>query len=297
MNAQQSEDEKYMRRALQLARGGREHAAPNPMVGAVVVVDGRIIGEGYHRRCGGSHAEVNAIRMAQERGAEFGDSTIYVTLEPCAHYGKTPPCAQLIIDTGIPRVVVGCRDPFAKVDGLGIKMLRDAGIDVTVGVLEDECIALNRRFMTFHSLRRPFVTLKWAQSSDGYIDRRREEGDGQKPVIFSNPRTQQICHRRRAEHDAIVVGWRTNRLDRPSLTTRLWPGDNPLRIVMERQSPQELLDSLFAQGVQSVLVEGGAHTLQAFIDAGLWDEAYVETAPWCLHDGVKAPVLSHFEAI
>lgn len=290
MNNIQAEDEKYMRRALQLARAGREYAAPNPMVGAVLVADGVIIGEGYHRRCGGPHAEVNAIRMAQKTDSrKIPSSTIYVTLEPCAHYGKTPPCAQLIIDSAIPRAVVGCRDPFAKVDGLGIKMLQDAGIEVVVGVLEKECMALNRRFMTYHSQHRPFVTLKWAQSRDGYIDRLREVGDGQQPCIFSSAQTQQICHRRRAEHDAILVGWRTNELDSPSLTTRLWPGKNPLKVVVQRQSPQEVLDDLFERGVQSLLVEGGAKTLQSFIDAGLWDEAYIEVADWSLHEGVKAP--------
>lgn len=277
-----------MRRALQLARGGREYAAPNPMVGAVLVADGRIIGEGYHRRCGGPHAEVNAISSA--KGA-LTDTTLYVTLEPCAHYGKTPPCAQLIIDKQIPRVVIGCRDPFAKVNGLGIKMLRDAGCEMVVGVLEKECMSLNRRFMTYHSQHRPFVTLKWAQSSDGFIDRRREVGDGQKPVHFSNIYTQQLCHRRRAEHDAILVGWRTNILDSPSLTTRLWPGKNPMKVVMERQTPEDVLAELYERGIQSLLVEGGAKTLQAFIDAGLWDEAYVETTNWPLDSGVRAPKL------
>ena len=305
-------DEKYMRRCLQLARCGRLGAAPNPMVGAVIVHDGRIIGEGYHRRCGEGHAEVNAIASVAEKDRGLlKQSTIYVSLEPCAHYGKTPPCAQLIIDTGIPCVVVGCRDPFARVDGRGISLLREAGILVREGVLEQECLHLNRRFITFHTLHRPFVTLKWAQSEDGFIDCDRTSC-AELPVCFSTPATRALVHQLRAEHDAILVGRRTMELDCPSLTVRYWNGKNPLPIVIgkggfkigddfsachtvlphslsETSLLSTLLEELWKRGIQSLLVEGGAQTLQGFIDEGLWDEARIETAPMQLNGGVAAP--------
>lgn len=300
---QQEIDEMYMRRCLQLAQCGRRGAAPNPMVGAVVVCDGQIIGEGFHQKCGEAHAEVNAI-------ASVGDlellhcSTLYVSLEPCAHYGKTPPCAQLIIDKKIPTVVVGCRDPFAKVNGRGIAMLREAGITVREGVLEEECLWVNRRFMTFHTHRRPYITLKWAQSEDGYIDRLRQD-DSTPAVQFSTPLTRTLVHQMRAENQAILVGRRTWELDHPSLTVRHWPGSNPLPIVLSSKSirmgdetipVQEntlaaLMSELYQRGIQSLMVEGGAETLKSFIDAGLWDEARVETAPVKLGQGVKAPRL------
>jgi diaminohydroxyphosphoribosylaminopyrimidine deaminase/5-amino-6-(5-phosphoribosylamino)uracil reductase len=217
-------------------------------------------------------------------------STIYVSLEPCAHYGKTPPCADLIIKKGIPRIVVGCRDPFAKVDGKGIEKLRAAGREVIVGVLEEECLRLNRRFITFHTLRRPFITLKWAESSDEFIDRIRSEEET--PTRFSTPLTAMLTHKRRAEHSAILVGERTDRLDHPLLNVRDWYGTSPLRLVADRsRTLQELLTELYNQGKQSLLVEGGARLLQAFIDADLWDEAYIEVAPLQLKEGVKAPRL------
>lgn len=301
----------YMRRCIQLARCGSEGAAPNPMVGAVVVCEGRIIGEGYHRRCGGPHAEVNAISSVREPD-KLPHSTIYVSLEPCAHYGKTPPCADLIIEKRIPRVVVGCMDPFAKVNGLGIKKLRDAGAEVCVGVLEQECIHLNRRFMTFHRHHRPWITLKWAQSADGYIDRKRTP---QEPAAcFSTPYTQVLVHRLRVQNMAIMVGTDTVLCDNPTLTNRLWPGGNPLRVTIDRhgripadvhlldgsvptqvyhnETLAEIVADLHQRGVQSLLVEGGSRLLQSFIDEGLWDEARVEEAPCLLAEGVKAPVLS-----
>lgn len=303
-------DETYMRRCIQLARCGEAGAAPNPMVGAVVVCDGRIIGEGFHRRCGGPHAEVNAIASVRERDL-LSRSTIYVSLEPCAHFGKTPPCADLIIRSGIPRVVVGCLDTFAKVNGLGIKKLRDAGCDVTVGVLEDECRALNARFFCFHGTHRPWVTLKWAQSRDGYIDRQRTADEA--PTHFSNALTQTLVHRQRARHQAILVGTRTALMDNPTLSTRLWDGPSPLRLTIDRkgiltadlhlldgtqptivythESLCDILKDLHDKGIQSLLVEGGRTLLQAFIDDGLWDEARIETAPFPLHDGTPAPVL------
>lgn len=301
-------DEMYMRRCIQLARCGQAGAAPNPMVGAVVVCDGQIIGEGYHRRCGGPHAEVNAIRSVRQPEL-LCRSTIYVSLEPCAHYGKTPPCADLIVEKNIQRVVIGCQDPFAKVDGLGIKKLRDAGIDVKVGVLEQECIELNRRFITFHQKQRPYVVLKWAQSADGYI------ADSQRrPVRFSSPATTSLVHRLRAQSDAVVVGGRTAISDNPSLTVRSWHGSNPLRIVIDTHDSlpeelnifnneaetiiwsnwnlSELLSVLFERGVQQLLVEGGAEVHRHFLQADLWDEIRVETSPIILGTGVAAPSLS-----
>lgn len=282
-------DERYMRRCLQLARLGIHGAPPNPMVGAVVVCDGRIIGEGYHEHCGQAHAEVNAIRSVGDPSL-LRRSTIYVSLEPCAHYGKTPPCAQLIIDKHIPRVVAGCRDPFAKVDGRGINMLRQAGIDVTVGVLERECLWLNRRFVTFHTQHRPYITLKWAQSQDGFIDRHRTSAD-EPAARFSTPVTQALVHKLRAENQTILVGRRTWELDRPSLSVRHWHGQSPRPIVLskDRGSLAQLMTALYEQQVQTLLVEGGAQTLQSFIDAGLWDEARIETAPFALGDGVRSP--------
>ena len=221
-----SGDIEFMRRCLQLARCGEAGAQPNPMVGAVVVCDGRIIGEGYHRRCGGPHAEVNAISSVKEKHL-LSRSTIYVSLEPCAHYGKTPPCADLIVRSSIPRVVIGCTDPFAKVNGLGIKKLKDAGCEVIVGVLEDECRKLNHRFFTFHQKRRPWITLKWAQSEDGFIGK-------DERVILSNALTQTLVHRLRARSGAILVGTRTALIDNPTLTTRYWTGPNPLRLTIDR---------------------------------------------------------------
>lgn len=300
-----------MRRCIQLARCGAEGAAPNPMVGAVVVCEGRIIGEGYHRKCGGPHAEVNAIASVRD-ASMLERSTLYVSLEPCAHYGKTPPCADLIVAKRIPRVVIGCQDPFAKVNGLGIKKLKDAGVEVRVGVLEQECERLNHRFMTFHRKHRPWVTLKWAQSADGYIDRLRTPEEA--PARLSSPYTQVLVHRLRAQSMAILVGTDTVICDNPTLTNRLWPGGSPLRLTIDRtgripadahlldgsvpthvyrqDTLTDILDDLYQRGVQSLLVEGGARLLQSFLDEGLWDEARVEEAPCRLHGGVRAPLLS-----
>ena len=322
------ENEKYMRRCIQLAANGLCRTAPNPMVGAVVVCDGRIIGEGYHVRCGEAHAEVNAIRSVADPSL-LRRSTLYVSLEPCSHYGKTPPCADLIIEKQIPRIVVGCLDPFPQVAGRGIRKLRDAGREVTVGVLEQECRRLLRRFITFHTLHRPYVTLKWAQSADGFIDIRRTGGV---PARLSDDYTLMLVHKRRAEHSAILVGTRTALLDNPSLTVRRWYGPSPVRVTIDRrgtlpedlhlfdgtvrtlvftETPRpgrpnveyvpadfsrpllpQLLASLYERNLQSLLVEGGAATLQAFIDAGLWDEAFVETSPRRLPGGVAAPLLN-----
>lgn len=285
-------DETYMRRCLQLAANGMQNARPNPMVGAVIVApDGRIIGEGYHVRCGGGHAEVNAfasVRAADER--LLPESTIYVSLEPCSHYGKTPPCAELIIRKGVRRVVCGCVDPFAKVSGRGIEMIRLAGIDVTVGVLEKECLELNRKFVTFNTLHRPYILLKWAQTADGFIGHSPESG--LPPLAISTPFTKMLVHKLRSEYDAILVGRVTDETEHPQLNVRLWAGNSPRRIVLSSgTSPQQILDELYNEKLQSLIVEGGAKTLNSFIGLGLWDEIRVEAAPFSVYTGVKAPKL------
>ena len=281
-------DEKYMARCLQLARYGELWTAPNPMVGAVIVHDGRIIGEGWHREYGGPHAEVNAVRSVKGEDEHLlREATIYVSLEPCSHWGKTPPCAELLVEKGFRRVVVGCIDPNEKVAGRGIKRLQEAGVEVVIGVLEEECKALNRKFFMQQTQHRPWITLKWAESADGFIDRHRESLEKDGPAVhFSTPWTQMLVHRLRATHEAILVGRRTWELDRPSLTTRLWPGRNPKRIVLS-SSGASLEESIAPY--QSVLVEGGAQTLQSFLDADLWDEVFIEHSEIVLGDGIKAP--------
>jgi len=279
-------DEKYMQRCLQLAANGIQGARPNPMVGAVIVAEDRIIGEGYHVRCGEGHAEVNAF--ASVRGEDerlLKDATVYVSLEPCAHYGKTPPCADLIVRKGVRRVVVGCVDPFAEVQGRGIARIRQAGIEVTVGVLEQECQWLNRRFFTYHSQHRPYIILKWAQTANGFID---EDG---KALQISNEQTQMRSHQLRAEEDAILVGHTTYNREHPQLTVRHWHGPNPKRIVLTHDRPlPQLMDDLYQHVVQSLIVEGGRQTLEAFIEAGLWDEIRVETNHRLLvANGTRAP--------
>ncbi len=314
-------DKKYMRRALQLARNGMMFASPNPMVGAVIVHEDKIIGEGFHRRCGEGHAEVNAVAsVSQPQLLPY--STIYVTLEPCSHYGKTPPCAQLIIDKKIPRVVIGSLDPFEKVSGRGVKMLQDAGVEVVHGVLDEECRQLNAKFITAHTLHRPFITLKWAQSADGFIDHIRtvENCDAAR---FSTTQSTTLVHKHRATHDAIMVGSKTVINDNPSLDSRLWNGNNPIRVILDRNGaissdakvftskPQhtiyftsaerndipcqvtqiivdknaslaEIMSILYKRNITSVLVEGGATLLQNAIDQNLWDIARVETATFSL---------------
>ena len=281
------DDEKYMRRCLQLAQNGQQNAKPNPMVGAVIVsADGRIIGEGYHVRCGEGHAEVNAFASVKaEDEPLLKEATIYVSLEPCSHYGKTPPCADLIIKKGVCRVVVGCVDPFAEVQGRGIRKLREAGIEVKVGVLEKECMALNRRFFTFHREQRPYIILKWAQTANGFID------DHFQPVQISNDFTKMLSHKLRAEEDAILVGRVTDERDKPQLTVREWNGPDPKRLVIDHAHPLNL-ESLHAHQIQSLIVEGGAKTLQSFLDKGLWDELRVETnLGMTVSDGTRAPLI------
>ena len=282
-----TDDEKYMRRCIQLARNGQQNAKPNPMVGAVIVsADGRIIGEGYHVRCGEGHAEVNAFAAVQpEDEALLPEATIYVSLEPCSHYGKTPPCADLIIKKGVRRVVVGCIDEFAEVQGRGIRKLQEAGIEVEVGVLEDECRELNRRFFTFHREHRPYMILKWAQTANGFID------DDCKPLAISSPFTRMLSHKLRAEEDAILVGRVTEEREHPQLTVRDWTGQNPRKLVVDRNHPLNL-EGLYAHGIQSLIVEGGAKTLQSFIDEGLWDELRVETnLGLTVGQGTRAPLM------
>ena len=321
-----TKDEKYIARCIQLAKNACCNAAPNPMVGAVIVHNGIIIGEGYHIRCGEPHAEVNAIRSVKNESL-LKEATSYVSLEPCSHYGKTPPCADLIIEKGIPEVVIGCMDPFSMVAGRGIEKLRKAGIKVTVGVLEKECQQLIRRFITFNTQKHPYITLKWAESADGFIDKNREGGN---PVLLSTPLTSMVVHKRRAEHDAILVGRKTALLDNPSLTTRNWFGKDPIRLVIDKDLtlPKDLclfdgkirtiiftqkvpaenhpsveyirldftqnilpqiMEVLYNLKVQSLLVEGGSILLQSFIDEDLWDEAYIETSPIYLNEGIRAP--------
>lgn len=310
-----------MRRCIELARLGAGYASTNPMVGAVVVHQGKIIGEGYHRKCGGPHAEVNAINSVKNPEL-LPESEIYVSLEPCAHFGKTPPCADLIIEKKIKKCYVGCLDPFSKVDGKGIQKLRAAGVEVEVGILESECQWLNRRFFTSINLQRPYVILKWAQSADGFIDK------DFAPVRISNQATAVLNHKWRCQEDAILVGTATVERDNPSLTSRLCPGKNPVRVTIDRDlslsrnskifSPEartivftecdapescgsvtyvkadfsnlarEILGALHSMKIQSLIVEGGARTHQMFLDSMLWDEARIFVAPISLGSGTKA---------
>lgn len=291
-----STNEIYMRRCLQLASYGRENAKPNPMVGAVIVHNGRIIGEGYHIRCGEGHAEVNAFASVKPCDEVLlKDSTMYVSLEPCSHYGKTPPCCDLIIKKGVRHVVVGCVDPFAKVAGRGIEKMRAAGIEVEVGVLEKECLELNRKFITFNTLHRPYIILKWCQTSNGFLD------DNCHPTLLSNSFTKMLSHKLRAENDAILVGKTTAERDCCKLNVRDWYGKDPLRLVLDSNKPcfdnlnfnepvlPQLMDELYESKIQSLIVEGGAITHRSFLEAGLWDEIRIETSPRCVDGGTKAP--------
>jgi diaminohydroxyphosphoribosylaminopyrimidine deaminase / 5-amino-6-(5-phosphoribosylamino)uracil reductase len=322
-----------MHRCLELALLGSGRVAPNPMVGSVLVYTDpdsgaeRIIGEGYHEQYGEKHAEANCIASVTAADRPLiPRSTIYVSLEPCAHYGKQPPCADLLIRMGIPRVVAGCRDPFPQVDGKGIEKLRAAGVEVSVGVLEKECVELNKRFFTFQTQHRPFIVLKWAESVNGKI------GGNEGRVTISNEYSNRLVHKWRAEEAAILVGTRTAMVDDPALTVRLWEGPDPIRLVIDKELrlPRSLRvfdgtvrtivfnlvkheeenrimyyqlsadSSLVHQigvaleqlKIQSVLVEGGVRLLQAFIDEGYWDEARVITSTVVtIPGGLAAPVL------
>ncbi|SFD03970.1 diaminohydroxyphosphoribosylaminopyrimidine deaminase [Chitinophaga sp. CF118] len=324
-------DEFFMQRCLQLARLGAGQVAPNPMVGAVLVHQGRIIGEGYHRLYGFAHAEVNCVQSVKPEDQHLiPAATMYVSLEPCAHHGKTPPCANLIVAQGIKEVVIGCVDTFSKVSGRGIEILKDAGITVRTAVLEQECRELNNRFFTFHEKKRPYIILKWAQSPAGYIG----TIDG-KPVRISNAFSDRLVHRWRSEEMSILVGTNTALMDNPRLNNRLWTGKDPIRLVIDRtlkiprqnhlwdgsiatlfftehasgkdgltetvqvdfQQPllPQLMQQLYERHIQSVLVEGGANLLQHFITTELWDEARVITGTNLFPGGLPVPAMPHAE--
>lgn len=317
-----------MFRCLQLARQGGGYVAPNPMVGAVIVHQGRIIGEGYHHRYGEAHAEPNAIHSVKDPSL-LKESTLYVNLEPCSHYGKTPPCANLIVEKQIPRVVIGTTDPNPKVSGRGIQIMKAAGIDVQCGVIEEACIALNKRFFYWQTSHRPYVLLKWAQTKDGFMDVIRTSRE-ETPLLISTPLTRQITHKIRSENQAIMVSTNTAILDNPKLSLRHWAGKSPVRVVLDREgripvdshlfdqqvrtlvftahprpnkdkleyiahdfgyeSLKGILSKLAKMNIHSVLVEGGAALHMSFMAEGLWDEAMVEVSDTVLGQGVKAPV-------
>lgn len=322
-------DEYFMQLCIDLAKKGQGYVAPNPMVGSVIVHDNEVIGQGYHERYGEAHAEVNAVNSVCDEDL-LSESTIYVSLEPCAHYGRTPPCCDLIVAKKFRRVVVGTADPFAKVNGAGIQRIKDAGIDITVGVLEQKCRELNKAFFTAHTLKRPYVTLKWAQTKNGKID---AGFTNQKVTWISAPETQQFTHKLRAENQSILVGYQTVMSDNPSLTVRAAEGKNPVRIVLDRNNslprtmsvfnseaetivlaesrstennlsilldkltPEQVLSELYSHDIISVLVEGGRKTLQSFIDAEMWDEAFVIEGNVEFEEGTPAPEINEGEKI
>ena len=325
-------DERYMTRCLQLAVLGAGNVAPNPMVGAVLVYEDRIIGEGCHEKYGSAHAEVNCIASVKNDDIQLIEkSTLYVSLEPCNHYGKTPPCSELIIDKKIPKVIIGCKDIYKDVAGKGILKLQRAGVDVTTGILEPQSIKLNKRFFTFHEKFRPYIILKWAQSVNSKI------GLPGKRVFITNEYTNRLVHKWRSEEAAILVGTNTVLTDDPSLTVRLWEGKSPVRMLIDRDLKvplnmrvynsdsrtivfnlkknlseenityvklgnekflQSVVSHLFEINIQSVIVEGGRKILQSFIDAGLWDEARVITnKELTIEGGVDAPQIKNFKFI
>ena len=298
-------DESYIRRCIELAQNGLGNVQPNPMVGAVIVCDGQIIGEGSHQKYGDPHAEVNAINSVEDKSL-LRKSTIYVSLEPCSHYGKTPPCADKLIEMGFPRVVIGSTDPNEKVNGKGIAKLRAAGIEVTTGVLKKECDQLNKRFFTYHCKHRPYIILKWAQTADGYMDiDRTTQPNGS--YWITNDKVKILTHRWRSEEQAILIGYNTYLNDHPQLTTRLWPGNNPARYIACRnpetaepingftfvsEEPELALQQLYDEKMQSVIIEGGRKTLERYILCGLWDEARILTGNQRWGAGTKAPILN-----
>lgn len=315
--------QKYIKRCIELAKNGLGTTYPNPLVGSVIVYNDEIIGEGWHRKSGEPHAEVNAINSVKDKSL-LSKATIYVSLEPCSHFGKTPPCCDLIIANKIPNVVIGTIDPFAKVAGTGIKKLIENGKNVTVGILEDECNELNKRFFTFHTKKRPYIILKWAESTDGFIAPLSKET--QKPVWITNEYSRQLVHKWRSEEQAILVGTNTVIDDNPSLTTRDWTGNNPIRIVLDQNNriskeshifdnqaktlsiskdtinfdnniALEISNFLFNEGIQSLIIEGGRQTLQTFIDASIWDEARIFKSEISLKEGIKAPIILGKETI
>lgn len=318
-----------MQRCIELAQNGLGTTYPNPMVGSVIVHNDKIIGEGWHRKAGEPHAEVNAINSVKDKNL-LKEATIYVSLEPCSHFGKTPPCSDLIIRHQIPNVVIGTVDPFAEVSGRGIKKLTEAGMNVTVGILEQECNNLNKRFFTFHQKKRPYTILKWAESLDGFIAPEKKET--QSPVWISNKYSRQLVHKWRSEEQSILVGTQTVIDDNPKLNVRDWKGNDPVRIVLDKEmripkeshifdtqtstlfftsnppdektknidfetidfeqnTVRQIAESLYRRQIQSVIIEGGQKTLQAFIDADLWDEARIFKGETILKNGTKAPLV------
>ncbi|MCG2610549.1 bifunctional diaminohydroxyphosphoribosylaminopyrimidine deaminase/5-amino-6-(5-phosphoribosylamino)uracil reductase RibD [Flavobacterium sp. SM15] len=323
-------DENYIKRCIELAKNGLGTTYPNPLVGSVIVHNGKIIGEGWHKKAGEPHAEVNAINSVKDKSL-LSESTIYVSLEPCCHFGKTPPCCDLIIANKIPNVVIGTIDPFAKVAGSGVKKLLEAGKKVKIGVLEDQCNELNKRFFTFHKKKRPYIILKWAETSDGFIAPLTKEE--KKPVWITNSYSRQLVHKWRSEEQAILVGTQTVLDDNPQLDTRNWDGKNPIRIVIDKSGKissehqvkdgktktifitenqnfvnsdnlfyenctfdtslaHNITEVLFNHEIQSVIMEGGRKTLQTFINANLWDEARIFKGNVCFNNGISAPNLT-----
>lgn len=303
--------EHYISRCLQIAKHGLGNTRPNPMVGCVIVKDNLIIGEGITSPYGGPHAEVNAINSVKDQSL-LKESTLYVTLEPCSHYGKTPPCSDLIIEKQLKNVVIGCVDDNPEVAGKGIKKLMESGCNVTVGVLEKACKNHHKRFFTYHNKKRPYIILKWAQTADGFIAP--EAKNEQKPVWITSELSRQLVHKWRAEEQAILVGINTVLEDNPSLTVRDWTGQNPIRVVLDKDQTltkdfkvfndeaktiviketdiNMVCDILYKQDINSIIIEGGSTTLQNFIDAKLWDEARVFTGKTEFKTGVKAPDFS-----
>ncbi|WMI65563.1 bifunctional diaminohydroxyphosphoribosylaminopyrimidine deaminase/5-amino-6-(5-phosphoribosylamino)uracil reductase RibD [Aestuariibaculum sp. YM273] len=308
----------YIKRCIEIAKNGLGSTRPNPMVGSVIVHNNKIIGEGFTSSYGGNHAEVNAINSVKHKNL-LKKATIYVTLEPCSHYGKTPPCSDLIIKHQIPNVVIGCLDDNILVAGKGIEKLKNAGCQVTVGVLENECKTHHKRFFTFHNKKRPYIILKWAETTDGFIAP--ETRNEQKPVWITNSYSRQLVHKWRAEEQAILVGTNTVLQDNPSLTTRNWTGEHPIRIVLDaknklpkdlavfnneartisitksdidfsKQVAQQICELLHQENITSIIIEGGAKTLQTFIDENLWDEARIFTGNATFKNGTKAPEFS-----
>ncbi|MES2863913.1 MAG: bifunctional diaminohydroxyphosphoribosylaminopyrimidine deaminase/5-amino-6-(5-phosphoribosylamino)uracil reductase RibD [Bacteroidota bacterium] len=317
----------YMKRCLQLAKNGLGTTYPNPLVGSVIVHNGKIIGEGWHKKAGEPHAEVNAINSVKNKDL-LTESTIYVSLEPCSHFGKTPPCANLIIEHKIPKVVIGCIDSFSEVAGKGIEKLTNAGSKVTLNVLEKECLEINKRFFTFHNKKRPYIILKWAETADGFIAPL--ENNSKTSINISNQYSRQLVHKYRTEEQAILVGTNTVLNDNPNLDTRDWFGNNPTRIILDRKNKipdsfhvknkknptiifteeenyvnsenciyefsifdirliSNILNDLFEKNIQSIIIEGGSKTLQQFIDSNLWDEARVFSSDNNIAQGVKKP--------
>ena len=322
----------YMKRCIELAKNGLGTTYPNPLVGSVIVHDGKIIGEGWHKKAGEPHAEVNAVNSVKDKSL-LKEATIYVSLEPCSHFGKTPPCCDLIIANEIPNVVIGTVDPFSKVAGNGIKKLIESSKNVTVGILEDECNELNKRFFTFHQKERPYIILKWAETADGFIAPLSKEEKA--PMWITNKYSRQLVHKWRTEEQAILVGTNTVLDDNPKLDARDFLGNNPVRIVVDKSGKisekyhvkdnsqktifitesekfettenciyenvifdksleQTIIPILYRHDIQSVIIEGGAKTLQSFIDANLWDEARVFTGQIKFQNGTTAPKLTGF---